>query len=352
MISFRIIPSHLDDLGKNRIRIEKDQMKKLGVSSGDVVSVIGTRTTAATCLPLDSKVLSHDPEFEFFYDTGKRLPVVRLSDIVSYNARGNNLLSVVQMEKVEPTKAGQITLSARDIFSYKKENLVLSSIEEAAFAKGDCIRVANTGHETKFPFVEFVIVDASPAGNSYVITKDTKIEFAPYKTKISHVPQLSNLKRTIHLGNKVSEEKLEITLESLEVYDEGCKFSLDVGYSLDDPKEWVENRMYAIMSAYDNTGKVYRCVDLRAGKSHWNIGKPQYTTLSGTMIPAINENASKMVFEIKEITWQQRQKRDLQFLDQISEVIREEPTVVSIWQQHKLYHIIAQGTWRFDIDLK
>ncbi|MGI0058655.1 MAG: hypothetical protein ACREBJ_02705 [Nitrosotalea sp.] len=351
MISFRVIPSHPDDRGKNRIRVGKDQMRKLGISSGDTVLVTGTKTTAAICLPSDDKRLPHDPEFEFLYDTGTKLPTARLNDVTLYNARENNLLSVVQVEKAKTTEAHQVILSAGEIFFYRKENLGLQDLYGMPFVKCDRIRITNTKYDTRFPFVEFVVVDASPDGDSYVITEKTIVEFSPYKTRTSHVTQLSNLRQEIQLGKKIRDKRITITLESLEIYDEGCRFFLDIKYVFDDPKEWVENRMYAAMSISDDVGNNYRCKDLRQTGSHWSKDSPQYTRLRGIMVPPIKHNASRLALEIKELTWQIRQKKDLQFLDQVNSAIREEPTVVSVWQPHKSIYMIAQGIWRFEIDL-
>lgn len=350
MRSFRIIPSHPEDRGKKCIRIATDQMKSLGISSGDVMCIVGTRSTAAVCVPLDQGILPHDPEFEFFNGNDKRLPLVRLSDIVSHNARGTELLSTVQIEKSEPIVAEKIVLAARNIFSYKKENLVIQ-LDGMPFTKGDLIRIANREKETKFPFVEFVVVDVYPIGDIHVITDITRIEFVSHSANIPRIIPY-NLKKRIQVGRQISDKKLEITLESIEIYDECLKFFLDIGYSFDNPQEWVENRMYAVTSASDDTKTLHRCVELRAGSSQWSRGGPQHTKMSGIMTPAIHENSSRLVFEIKEITWQTRQKRDLQFLDQIKSAIREEQTVVSVWQPQKMHHMIASGPWRFDVDLE
>ncbi len=352
MISFRVIPSHPDDRGKNRIRVGRDQMRKLGISNGDTVLVTGARTTAAICLPSDGKRLPHDPEFEFFYDTGTKLPTARLSDITLYNVRDNNLLSVVQVKKANAVEAHQVILSVREIFFYRKENLVLQDLYGMPFVKYDRVRIANTEPNTKFPFVEFVVVDASPDGEIYIMTEKTIVEFAPYKTKISHVTQMSNLKQKIQLGRKILDKRLELTLESLEIYDEGCRFFLDIRYVFDDPKEWVENRMYATISISDDGGNNYKCADLRETSSRWSEDSPQYTRLVGIMVPPIKNNASRLALEINELTWQIRQKKDLQFIDQTNSAIKKEPTVVSVRQHHKSMYMITQGPWRFEIDLR
>ena len=349
MASFKIIPPHPDDLGMVRVRIAKNEMDRLGISSGDAVLVTGTRTTAAACVPLDNRTLPHDPEF---LNDPLKLPVARLSDLTSDNAVGNNLLSGVEIEKARPAEAEKVTLSVRDVFVYRRENLELQYLVGVPFVRGDFIRITNREPQTKFPFVEFVVVDAVPDGKSHIITKDTKIDFASYKTKISNTPQLFNLKRKIRVGKKVSDMRLEMTLEFLEVYENGFKFFLEVGYFFDNPNEWVKSSTCAIISARDGIGNSYRCASLRQIKSQWSIGSPQRIMLIGIMVPEIKTEAERLAIEIKEITWQVRRKGDLQFLDQLSDAVRQEPTVVSIWERHKMVYVIAEGPRKFEIDLR
>ena len=275
--SFRVIPSHPDDVDKPCVRIGKDQMKRLGISSGEVVLVTGITSTTAICLPLDDMILPHDPEFEYLNVNNKRLPFVRLSDVVLHGVRRHSMLSIVHIEK---TKAQQ---------------------------EPDLVK---------------------------------------------HIPRLSGLRKTIQIGKKTSNKRLGITLESLSVYDNCFRLFLDIGYKFDDPEQWVENKLYAIVSAHDDIGNQYTCIHLRNDGSQWSIGNPQHIKLSCIMVPQINENATRLVFHIEEVTWSIREKRDLQFLDQINSAIKEEQSIVSVWQPQKLFYMIAAGPWSFDVDLE
>lgn len=275
--SFRVMPPHPDDAGKSCIRIGREQMKRLGVSSGDILLVTGITPTRAVCLPMGDQMYPHDPEFEYLDDQGRRLPPVRLSNVVLQNIRGYNMLPIVRIGK----------------------------------AVSD-----------EMPLVE--------AG----------------------IPKLSGLKRTIRIGKKISSRRLEITLESIAVYENCFRIFLDIKYSFDDPEQWVESRIYATILASDDKGRRYACMRFRNEQSQWSLGSPQHSKISCIMMPSLSENTTRLCLGIDEVTWRLRERKDLQFLDQVNLAARQEQSIVSVWQQQKSYYMIATGPWNFDVGLR
>ena len=53
-IPIKLFSSYLQDIGHGRIRISLKNMKKLGISKGDVVEIDGKKKSVATCFPLYS----------------------------------------------------------------------------------------------------------------------------------------------------------------------------------------------------------------------------------------------------------------------------------------------------------
>lgn len=349
--SFRIIPSHPDDLGSARVRMPAEEMKKLGISSGNAVRVTGTRTTAATCVPLDGMILQYDSTFKFLSDTQKRLPSVRLSYMVLKNAGGEDALTVVDIERAEEIMiAESVTLSARGRSTYRKEDLVIQNLRGVPFTKGDLLRILNSRSGSGYPFIEFAVIESSPPAKVYTISDRTRIDFAPNNSELHDVLQFSKLKKAIQIGKKVVENKIEITLESVELYDKGWKILCDISYDFDS-REWVKNTVYASISAQDDLGTKYRYAMIERGERSWAQGGTHHSKVYVTFVPAVNKYASRIALEIQEISWRRRQKKDLQILEQINETITEEPTVVSVWQQHKYHYMVSCGPWKFEIPL-
>ena len=82
---FRIFPPSPDDLLSTTIRIEKSQMERLGIKTGEIVKVTGTRTTAATCLPIeDGFSIPSDPNITYL-ENSPVLPQARPGGITMEN---------------------------------------------------------------------------------------------------------------------------------------------------------------------------------------------------------------------------------------------------------------------------
>lgn len=348
---FRVIPPHPDDQGKTRIRIEKHQMKMLGIESGDVVKVKGIGISGAVCLPLEKEyALPYDPDFTFLYEPSKYLPIVRLSDIVSQNASRMGSMSVVQISKIHVLKAKKITLALKNKQQmYNQDDLILSDLEGMIVTRGNHIRIINK-KSTKYPFIQFIVVDLNTNIDFCLITKETQFEFTTSdQSTILHTPTLHNLKKIIQIGKQITDKKLTVILHSLEIYDDGTKFLLNLSYIFDEPVERLHDRVYCQVSVADNLGNVYTCIDLRMNHSRWHRGEPQHSEMSGILIPPMSNEASELIFTIKEITWQKRKRSDNE-LDKTEN--RNTQTKPLQWSIQKSHYLIANGNWEFKIKLK
>jgi transitional endoplasmic reticulum ATPase len=54
-IQLRVIEAKHRDVGKRRARIDSDSMQRLGIEAGEVIELIGKRSTAVTAWPADKE---------------------------------------------------------------------------------------------------------------------------------------------------------------------------------------------------------------------------------------------------------------------------------------------------------
>ncbi len=324
-------------------------MNRLGVMVGDPVLITGTRKTAAICLPMDYIHLPHDPEFEFVDNGGTRLPHARLSNIVSLNALGGSNLPLIQIEKTKARKSKTITLSPRHPLSFKKEHLELHGLIGIPFVTGDFIRARFIPSGSAF--MDFFVSSSIPAECCSVITEDTEITITSCRPNFSIPSKLSGFKKTLPLQNKIVSESLEITIESIDLYDSGFRFFLVAAYLFDDQREWLGNKISLAALAFDDLGNSYACSKIERSQGVWTINGPQCSRLSLVMTPALNEMASRLTLVVNEITWNVRERKDGQVLDKIAHAVKHEPTVISVWLPQKAFCMIAAGPWSLDVDL-
>ena len=324
-------------------------MKMLGISCGDIVSVTGIRRTVATCLALDDRIFACDPEFEFLNDDHDSIPLARLSDIITRNVSGYNRATLVQIESADVTESHRVVLGAKYPYSSNKDGIAVQDLAGTVLTKGDMVRIPN---KTKRTFTEFFVIDISPPARAHVITGRTRFELVTYLPELFVTSKHPSLRGTINIQRQALDKRLGIKLESLDQYEKGYRIFLRIDHIFDDQTEWLESEINLAAFASDDLGNLYSCTEIRKDRSEWSSGGPQYRRLSVTMEPALDENASKLIFVVNEINWQIRERKDFQSLDHIESILRHECTVVSIWQIQKSFQMIANGPWNFSINLK
>src|SRR5438309_7659219 len=111
-LTLRVRGLYNEDGGKSHVRLYKEHMEKLGVKSGDIVKVHGTKTTGAKCFPLEADYKqAFDANFLFLDETSKSVPFMRMSAIVSSNARGGDTGSLVEISRAEAVQASKVILA-------------------------------------------------------------------------------------------------------------------------------------------------------------------------------------------------------------------------------------------------
>jgi hypothetical protein len=85
-ISIKLFSAYTRDVGLGRIRISLKNMKKLGISKGDVVEIKGKKKSVATCFPL--------------YSTEKKKQVARVDSLTRFNcgSKENESVTIKKMK--------------------------------------------------------------------------------------------------------------------------------------------------------------------------------------------------------------------------------------------------------------
>lgn len=146
-IPLRVGDAKQRDVGRGIARIDQETMKKLGVSAGDVIEIIGKRTTSAIAWPAYSE------------DQGRG--IIRIDGLTRKNA-GVALNEYVTVRRGKVKEAIHIVLAPIDMRLNVDEdftNFVKNRLMERTFIEGDSTLVMMLGHA-----IPFTVVKTRPKG--------------------------------------------------------------------------------------------------------------------------------------------------------------------------------------------
>ena len=129
------------DTGKGRIRISLANMKKLGVSKGDVVEINGKKKSVVTCFPL--------------YPSEKKKQNVRVDSLTRFNCRTKENESVT-IKKIQTKIATWVHLEPLIPAPPIDERYINDCIEGISFLKSDKIIVPYFGDALYFKIAKTV----------------------------------------------------------------------------------------------------------------------------------------------------------------------------------------------------
>lgn len=301
MTFFRIFPPVLEDLGKTVIRIEQQQMDSLGIVSGDAVRVSWQKSTGAFCFPIQNGYKQpNDPKMTYLYDA-QVLPQVRLSDIVMMNTgNSGNHPTQVKIEKVDCISAQRVTLGSLDPEANLKQ-LDVSKLYGLMMCNNNRLNLVDTHRQPR----SLVVLDVQPRDFA-IITRDTKIDFVnvipPEKLPPICFSKLQNLMRVIPVSTQIQKESVNVTIPSLEIYDDGFRAYVYMR------GKWEpgDSESYHPMSGLptlvrDNLGNSYEIFPSGSGGSGGPYEFDYNWQIRG---PPINPDAKELIITIKEIIFQ------------------------------------------------
>ena len=129
------------DTGKGRIRISLTNMKKLGISKGDVVEITGKKKSVVTCFPL--------------YPSEKKKQSARVDSLTRFNCRTKENESVT-IKKIQTKTATWVHLEPLIPVPPIDERYFNDCIEGISFLKSDKIIVPYFGDALYFKIAKTV----------------------------------------------------------------------------------------------------------------------------------------------------------------------------------------------------
>ncbi len=394
-ITFRSYPLENDDHCKTMIKIEPDQMEKMGIDEGDIVRITGKDSTIAFCFSLSQKELektkSQDVPVEYLNSSHKKTdhPKMVLSSLVSRNACPSRRMRLVRLEKLSNKnfkdsipEATVVTLGTLE-FAEKtmpnyKSNIDFSLLYGRLIKEKERISIpflpdyaqqiekrASRGRPPHPVNFTSLIINAKPGEYEFwLVTKNTKFEFQnvtmdEFRGKAPK-PEAISLLKVIPIVKKLHLRDTNIMFASVEVFENTMKINWytqqriklpegilsnpskfnDMNIRPDSPELTIEIK--------DDLGNVYSD-GYSGGGAGGSFPDPSTNEIvsdySGeyrffsTLDPAVKE----ITIVVKEIAWVKRELRQVH-------TSMTPPNMRSVQHSHDKLSIL-EGPWEFKISL-
>ncbi len=230
-IKLKVVEAVQDDVNKGIVRIDSGYMRQIGVRPGDVVEIIGQRTTLAIA------------DRSYPGDVG--LNIIRMDGITRRNARTSIGEVVIVKKAVELKEAKKVIIAParKGIFVRASPQIFKQGLLGRAIVKGDIVALGGTTRRRTtmsqsplfddifsmfeenapgfgFSDLKFVVVDVSPKKG--VISELTEIVFKPEAVEISEerIPEVT-YEDIGGLGDEIKKvrEMIELPLKHPEIFE-------------------------------------------------------------------------------------------------------------------------------------
>ncbi|RJS86033.1 AAA family ATPase [Candidatus Bathyarchaeota archaeon] len=174
-MQLRVLDARQRDVARGIARIDQRAMQTLDVSAGDVIEIIGKRSTSAIAWPAYSEDQGRD--------------IIRIDGFVRKNA-GVSINEYVTVRKAKVRNAISITLAPVDMRLSVDEdfmNFVKNRLMERTFVEGDTTLIMMLGHP-----IQFSVVKTRPSG-IVRLTYDTRLTILSEPT-----PEAKGVPRTTY----------------------------------------------------------------------------------------------------------------------------------------------------------
>lgn len=354
---FRIQISHPDDLGKTRIRMEKTHMQKLGMRKGDIVKMIGGRTTCAFCIPLDDDYYNpNEKNFVCLDEVSRNVPVIRVSDLTYSNLHNFHIGNLVELQKSNAVKASKIIVKPiYTIESNEKEKFNLNWLNEQVVAsKWDRI----IGRHDPKKTLGFFVIDASPPSDAWIVDSDTPVELSDKipENFIGMITRGGNLNSVIPVVQKIKSNDFEATISAIEVYDNCMKIIMYVKDSIVHQGDWTSGLCTPTIRMWDDLGNHYmfnrygaRSGGGQFGDSLWGkTNRSNFSEISCIITPTLDTHAQELTLSIEQLLWDVRKHPMPQ---RAAPVKKDRPIVMTPISHLDEKFVIHGGHWEFKIKL-
>ncbi|NJE10798.1 CDC48 family AAA ATPase [Thermococcus sp. MAR1] len=145
-VKLKVASAYQRDVGRGIVRIDRKAMREIGVQSGDIIEIIGTKNTAAVVWPA--------------YPEDEGLSIIRMDGTIRKNA-GVGLGDEVTVRKAEVKEAKKVIVAPTEPirFGHDFVEWFHSRLVGRPVVRGDYIKVGILGQE-----LTFVVTATTPAG--------------------------------------------------------------------------------------------------------------------------------------------------------------------------------------------
>ncbi len=145
-VKLKVASAYQRDVGRGIVRIDRKAMREIGVQSGDIIEIIGTKNTAAVIWPA--------------YPEDEGLGIIRMDGTIRKNA-GVGLGDEVTVRKAEVKEAKKVIVAPTEPirFGHDFVEWFHSRLVGRPVVRGDYIKVGILGQE-----LTFVVTATTPAG--------------------------------------------------------------------------------------------------------------------------------------------------------------------------------------------
>lgn len=148
------------DKGKGIARLDVDSMKRLDLSSGDIIEIQGPRKTYSKCL--------RGPE------KNHARGILNIDSLIRSNAQ-INIGNRIYIKKMISTAAKQITIAPLEIMPFVEESEIRESLAWFPITQGDNIVFENLGEH-----IFFRILETNPSNIALIVTSKTDLQIKEY----------------------------------------------------------------------------------------------------------------------------------------------------------------------------
>ncbi|MDH3339773.1 MAG: hypothetical protein OEL84_00655 [Nitrosopumilus sp.] len=159
-ISVEVKSGFLPDKGKGIARLDRDSMKLLDLSSGDIIEIQGQRKTYSKCLAVPEK--------------NNSLGILNIDGLIRSNA-GISIGNRIYIKKITVLDAKQITIAPLEIIPFIEESEIKKTLIGFPIIQGDNIVLENLDEQ-----VFFRILETIPSNRPLTITSKTEFQINEY----------------------------------------------------------------------------------------------------------------------------------------------------------------------------
>jgi transitional endoplasmic reticulum ATPase len=203
-VELRVAEAKQRDVIRGKIRIDNEAMRKIGISTGEIVEIVGKKITAAVAWPS--------------YPEDLKRQIIRMDGVIRRNA-GVSLSDKVVVRKAKVEKATNIVFAPAQLnvnLDFGFESFVKRKLLGYPLSEKDTVMIPVLGRA-----IPFIVATAKPDG-IVLVTDDTKVEVSdkPIEEKTQGRPRISyeDVGGLIEIIQKVR-EMVELPLKHPELFE-------------------------------------------------------------------------------------------------------------------------------------